>query len=142
MALSGIDRAQKEDSYQAIGNHHRDCQTAGLAPIQTAQCQGPITTPNGKGTDLGDQAGIGDRRVRGDQGSVTHRLGQVGHMVTLYHESLNAKGSYTLHSPKNTGGLKAGKGLAGSDLPKGHTGWQEETSSWVISLLLGHYCSP
>lgn len=51
VAQSGRDRAQTEDCYQAMGSHRGDCQTAGLAPMQTAQCQGPITTPNRQGTD-------------------------------------------------------------------------------------------
>lgn len=75
-----------------------------------------------------------------DQGSVIHRLEQVGHMVTLYHENL--KGSYRLHCPKHTGGRKAGTECGRLRPSKGPMGWQEDMPSWVISQLQRRYCSP
>lgn len=68
-----------------------------------------------------------------------------GKWVTLYHESLNAKGSYSLHSPNNTGGFKAGMGpgrlrpskrahrMAGGDIFLGDL---SATGSLLLSLSL------
>lgn len=70
-----------------------------------------------------------------------------GKWVTLYHESLNAKGSYSLHSPNNTGGFKAGMGpgrlrpskrahrMAGGDIFLGDL---SATGALLLSLSLYH----
>lgn len=128
VAQSRRDRAQTEDCYQAMGSHRGDCQTAGLAPMQSTMPR-PDHNPQPAGDRPESPAGISDPRVLEGQESVIYRLGQAGHMVTLYHENLNAEGSYGLHSPKNNGELKSGTESGRLRPSEGHTGWQEETPS-------------
>lgn len=89
----------------------------------------PDHNPQPAGDRPESPAGISDPRVLEGQESVIYRLGQAGHMVTLYHENLNAEGSYGLHSPKNNGELKSGTESGRLRPSEGHTGWQEETPS-------------